>query len=244
MKIEHALSELGLKQNAIATYLACLELGSSTVLRISKRAKVPRSTCDVILAQLQHRGFVSTFRKKKSRYFSAENPRKVLMRLKEKADHFETIMPKLMGLYGSIRTQTMLRTYNGSDGVKLVLQEILEDNPRELLNFSWADDVFVILPDIFPLFVEKRIKQKIPVKVITYDTTFSRKRQQRKNELRDMRFIPKEQEFHAMLSVWNKKIALFSLDKELSACIIEDAELSRMQRTIFFSLWNTLPAVV
>ncbi len=243
MTIEHTLRELGLKTNAITAYVACLELGSSTVLRISKRAGLPRSTCDLLLSQLQERGFVSAFRKKRSRYFSAENPRKVLAFLKEKSDNFQAVLPQLMNKYGNARTSALLRTYRGSDGIKLVLREILDDNPRELLNFSWADDVFVILPDIFPSFVEKRIKQKIPVKVITYDTEFSRNRQKRKSELREMRFIPKGQEFHAMLSVWNKKIALFSLDKELSACIIEDAELSRMQRTIFFSLWNTLAVV-
>lgn len=241
MMIEKALKELGLKNNAIQCYIACLELGSSTVLRISKRAQLPRSTCDILLTHLQEQGLVSTFRKKKTRYFSAEDPRKILSHLKEKTKNIEDILPRLLKLYGQAGTPATLRSYKNKEGVRLVLNEILEDNPKELLNFSWADDVFERLPDVFPAFVQKRIQQKISVKVITYDTEFSQQRQKRgKDDLREMRLMPKTNEFHAMTSIWNKKMALFSLDKELSVIIIESAELAYMQRTIFFSLWNNL----
>jgi len=243
MTIEKALKELGLKNNAIQVYVACLEIGSGSILSISKRAQLPRSTCDILLTQLFERGFVTTFRKKRTRYFSAEDPRKILSLLKEKTQTIEAVLPRLLSLYGHASPPATLRSYKGTEGIKTILREILDDNPRELLNFSWADDVFKILPDIFPSFVERRIKQKIPVKVITYDTEFSRKRQQRGGQdLREMRLMPKGQEFHAMLSVWNRKIALFSLEKDQAVFVIESKELSRMQRTIFFSLWNTLPS--
>src|SRR3989338_10102652 len=97
--LSKTLLEFGLKEKHVQVYLACLELGSSSILKISQKAALPRSTTEVILNSLQERGFVSSFRKKKARYFSTEDPKKIIADAKVKAELLENALPEFLNLY-------------------------------------------------------------------------------------------------------------------------------------------------
>lgn len=240
MNLEKALKNYGLTEKQAKVYLACLELGSATVTKIAQKAGLPRSTCYEILEVLRGEGTVSTFQKKKVKYFSAENPEKAISIAKQRVELLEQALPQLRALYGDARIRPTVRLYQGRLGMKIILEEILEE-AKELLAFSSAEDLFVTLEDEFPEFVKKRIKQKILAKVILRE---SAKAQERKrlgpSELREVRIIPESFKYHGAIFIWRSKIAMFSFKKDLVALVVESEELANVQKAMFDFIWESL----
>ena len=52
MRLEQTLKDYGLKEKQIKVYLACLQLGTGSVVKIAQKAGMPRSTVYEILESL------------------------------------------------------------------------------------------------------------------------------------------------------------------------------------------------
>jgi sugar-specific transcriptional regulator TrmB len=216
MDLEKTLKNYGLSQKQAKIYLACLELGSASVAKISQKAGLARSTSYEVLESLKQQGLVSTFQKKKVQYFSAEEPQRVINLAQEKANLLEQALPQLRAIYGQAKVQPTVRFYQGKQGMKLILDEVLAE-AKETLTFSSADDLFATL-EYFPEFVKKRLKRKIPARVILRDSKKARERQRLgPQELRQVKIIPPDYEYHGMIFV------------------------AKIQRTMFEVIWQGLP---
>ncbi len=238
MYLEKSLVNYGLTKKQARTYLACLELGSSAVQRISQRAGLVRSTTYEVLESLRQKGLVSTFRKKNIKYFTAGEPQRIIEDMQSRTDLLKNDLPRLQALQYKTKNQPKVRFYQGKQGIKTVLNETLE--AHELVGFSSVEDLFTSLENYFPKFVEKRIKKKIPLKVIMRDSPESRKRKTLgREQLREVRIIPSQYQHHGGMLLWNDKMAMFSLRDELTAVIIESKELSAIQKTLFNFIWNS-----
>jgi len=240
MDLEKTLKNYGLTEKQAKIYLACLELGSAPVQKISQKAGLPRSTCYEVLEFLKQQSLVSVFSKKKTKYFSAVDPKGVIGLAKEKVSLLEQALPEFEAVYGQAKNRPTVRFYQGPAGMRIILEEILAE-AKELMAFNHAEDLFVVLGDCWSEFVEKRMAKKIPVRVILRDTAKGRERQRLGlKELRDVRLISADYEFHGMIFIWEKKFAMFSFKKDLVALVIESEELSKVQKAMFDNLWQRL----
>lgn len=240
MNLEKTLENYGLNEKEAKIYLACLELGSASVQKISQKAFIPRSTVYEILDNLQRKGFVSNFLKKKVKYFSVEAPQKVIGLTKEKLEVLEQALPQLNALYGEAKTRPTVRLYQGRDQMKIILKEILAE-ANELLAFAASDDLFATLGDWWPEFLRQRIKRKMPARVIMRESEKAKERQRLgPGELREVRLIPGEYQYHGMTIIWKGKIAMLSFKEDLVALVVESKELAEMQKAMFEVIWDLL----
>jgi HTH-type transcriptional regulator, sugar sensing transcriptional regulator len=239
MKLEKVLANFGLTEKQAQVYLACLELGSAPVNDIARKAQVARSTCYDLLETLRNQGIASTFIKKKTRYYSVEDPQKLVSLARDRATNLSESLPQLEALYGLARERPKVRFYQGKAGMKLILEEILADKPKEILNFGSAEELFITLQDYFPKFVAKRIKAKILARVILRDSPKARERQKLgPQQLRVVKIISKEFKHQGMVMVWRNKIAYFSFTKDYIAVVIESKELADIQQSMFEYMWQ------
>ena len=246
MSLEKTLKEYGFKEKHAQVFLACLELGSGSILKISQKASLPRSTTEVILNALQERGFVSSFKKKRVRYFSVEDPKKIISDAKVKAGLLEKALPEFRELYARSNVIPTVRFYHGKKGMLTVLDEIIADTDRlavkEALSFSSVDDLFSLLGKDFYNFVKRRVEQRLHTRVILRESEKAWERVRLgPQELRQVRLIPARYEHHSFTYIWGHKIAMISLKSEWSVLIIESEELAQTQRMFFNALWDSLP---
>lgn len=236
------LKTYGLNEKQAKIYLACLGLGSAPVNKIASLAELPRSTCYEVLEDLKHLGVISTFQKKKIKWFNAEDPRLLVRQAKEKLSILEDHIPQLLSSYGKSKNRPTVRFYEDKEGMKTILGEILNE-ATELFAFNSADDLFSILKKEWPKFLKARIAKKIPVKVILRATPQGLERQRLgPRELREVRLIPNTLDFHGAAFLWKNKIAMFSLQNELTALVIENRQMFDIQKAMFTVIWNQLPA--
>src|SRR4030042_3382060 len=165
MSLTKTLENYGLNEKEAKVYLASLELGSASVQKISRKTDFPRSTCYDVLDALRKKGLISTYRKKNIRYFSPEDPQSLINNAKEKLELLEDSLPQFRAVYGSSKDRPTVRFYQGKEQMKMILDEILKE-AKELIAFGSPTDIFTTLGKIFPKFVAKRVKKKIPVRTI------------------------------------------------------------------------------
>ena len=240
MNLSTILKQYGLNEKQAKIYLTCLELGSSSVQKISKKAELARSSCYEILESLKKQGLISEFKKKTIRYFSAEDPKKIITQAQEKATLLEKALPQFNAIYKKTGDQPTVRFYKGKEGMKLILDEITKE-ATELLSFGSVDDLWELLGDYWYTFVKKRIKNKIPARVILRDSVKARERQRLGvKELREVRIMLKDFEHHGIIFIWQNKIAMFSFENEHMALVIENKILAQSQRIMFEMIWEGL----
>ena len=241
MKLKLILKDFGLTERQVNIYLNTMELGSISAYKIAKKLNIPRSTCYEELDNLRDMRLITTFRKKKVKYYSAEDPRKFLQEHKGKIEMLEKSMPEFSALFMKQRNKPQVRFYEKVNGMKIIFQEILNDNPREMLGFSSADDIFEHLNEFWPDFVKKRKRNKIPIRLLMKNTAKGRERQANgREDLRTVRLLPKEYQFNGVFVVWKNKIAMFSFSPEMIALIIESPIIYKTQKAMFDIIWASL----
>ncbi len=82
MNIEK-LTELGLTEKEAAVYIACLELGSSKVSTIAKKAKVVRDSCYFLLSELVKKKLVREDKSMQVKKYFPENPANLITYFEE-----------------------------------------------------------------------------------------------------------------------------------------------------------------
>ncbi|MFA4872542.1 MAG: helix-turn-helix domain-containing protein [Patescibacteria group bacterium] len=238
MNIAKVLQNFGLTEKQARVYLATLELGSSPVNTIARKAEIPRPTCYDVLESLKNQGIASSYIKKKTRYYSVEEPKKIAELAQRRANTLKEALPQLEALYGLTRERPQVRFFQGKKGMEQVFEEVLQGN-KEICAFSSADDLFAALGDYYPNFVKRRAAERILARVILRDSPKARERQRLgQEELRVVKLIPPEFNYHGMMAIFGNKIALFSFVNDYIAVVIESKELAAIQRAMFEYIWQ------
>jgi len=240
MNLHKTLQTYGLTNKQAKVYLACLELGSASVQKIALKAELARSTVYEVLEILRQQSLVSTFMKKKVRYFTAQDPDQVIRLAQNKVDSLKDSLPQFNAIVGQSKNRSTVRFYQGKEGMKIILEEVL-DEANEVLSFATAEDILAQMGDYWSSFVDRRVKNKIPVRAIVKD---SKQARERKNlgskQLRIMRILPDKYSYHGSIFIWKNKIAMFSFTNDFVAIVIESQELADVQRAMFNYLWDSV----
>ena len=169
MEIKVTLEQLGLTGKRADIYLAALELGSSTVLEIAKKAALKRTTCYDVLLDLQEKGYIFETIKGKKRLFLAEDPEKIQKMLQAKESLFSEILPQLKSIYNIKGTKPKIRFYEGKVGLREVYADTLKYS-GEILCFASEHVVSVLGMDWANDYVSARVKKCIHVRNIAPNT--------------------------------------------------------------------------
>ena len=238
MKLSLLLEEAGLNSKEAALYLALLELGSASVVQIARSSGVVRSTTYEILERLRTKRLVTTFLKKRVRYYSAEDPTLAVRWAQSRSDALKAALPELMALTGKNRKRPAIRYYEGKEGITIILEEILAE-AQELIGFRSKDKAFEEV-DFFANFVERRITKKIPLKMMLADQG-KRTEKTLLGGLTKVRYVSSSFPAHGIIYVWKNKVAQLGLrENDYIAIVTESSELAETQRAVLSNLWNAI----
>ena len=246
--IKKILAHLGLKESEIKVYITCLENKQGLfVSEVAKITGIKRSSVNLILDRLNTKGFVTYHLEGARKLFSAEQPETLLFRLEDSLKDFRALIPLLRATSGADK-RTKVRFFEGREGIDKIFTDILltmkinKDSKKEVCAVSSGKDIFEFLPEHQKDFINKRIKERIPIRWIAPDSKISRElNKQSAAEYRKMKFFdPAKYQFNIEIDIYADKIALISFGKELSGVVIENKGLSGSFRGLFNLLWDSL----
>ncbi len=234
------LREVGLNENEIKVYIALLRLGSSKVNDVYDKTKIPRTFIYEVLRSLIQKGLVSYSIKSGIRYYEAAKPFRLKEILKEKESKLDLVLPELENIKKLVKKKPTVELYEGIEGIKTILEDILKLGRGEILYAYSKEDIFSLLTFYFPNFIKRRAKKGIFAKIIEEETPKIKEYQKRdKQEYREMRVT--KTKFSSTTFIYGDKIALITTGKdEPIGVLIENKEIAETQKKVFEIMWNTL----
>ena len=239
------MEQFGLEGKKVDVYLAALELGSSTVIEIAKKAGIKRTTCYDILTDLIKESMVSETVKGKKRLFIGEDPEKIQKDLQKRQSIFAEILPQLKSIHNISGAKPKIRYFEGKQGLMEAYDDALKYS-GEILAFGSEDVRNVLGVDWIEDYIKRRVKKGIRVRAVLPSTEYLEKEifARDQQQLRSCKSIKKEKyPFSIEIDIYgHQKVAMIS-NKEQLAVIIESAEIYNTMKHVFELVWDLLPEI-
>jgi sugar-specific transcriptional regulator TrmB len=249
MAIDRVLMDIGLHETEVRFYLAALELGQAPMRDIARKAGISRTNAYDVFSRLLEQRLVNEIPQSadRSMLIMAESPERVLEIVEERRKKLESIMPELLSLHNRAPEKPKVRYYQGSDGIKAVLDETVGSRSKMLLGILSMSDLYEVpgrawMDDN----VRRRIDAGVTLRVVRSPTKDLHPFwSDNPEDLRILRYAPDNFSFSMTTYIYDDTVALISSRKENFAMTIESAEFAAMQTGLFETLWaaSRAPAV-
>jgi sugar-specific transcriptional regulator TrmB len=245
--LEDSLKKFGLSEKEAKVYLAALELDTSGVSEIAKRANINRSTTYVLLDSLKRKGLISTAGEKDNEVliFTAASPERLLQLAEESAKKYkelvgmaQNMLPELRSMHKGGKKKPRVRYFEGVEGLISAYEDTLT-SAETIRAYASIENMHSVIPNYFPEYYKRRVGRDIAIRSVHPDTVDARHRvHYDKAEARDSALIPKEEyNFSPEINIYDNKIVFMSLVEKF-ALIIESEELANAFKKIFELSWK------
>jgi len=173
---EKYLEEIGLSDKEAKVYVSLLQVDHDSVLDLSKRTEVNRTTIYPVLESLAKKGLVSEIQIDKKVHYKAEPPERLetyverrKLNFEEQSKRLKDIVPQLKSIQRESGERPVVKYFEGTNGIMSALQEFY-------LNYKEGGMNYMIYPrdlteEIFKdeerkKFIEMRKGKKITAKAI------------------------------------------------------------------------------
>lgn len=235
------LKQIGLPENQAKIYVACLELGESSIKDIAQRSAIKRTTIYDFIDEMLNSGILQqTVRGKKKRY-TATSPEELKLLIRKREALLNQILPELTSLNKEGQTKPRVQFYSGLDGLKKVYEDLL--NYKNIIVCGWASED---IPELFGKewthkYVNRRVARNIEEWMIyPQSKTGEEYRKLDKEHKRKSKVVdPKKYHFEIEINIYKNRIAMTSA-KDKVGVIIESAPIANTWKKIFEMCWENL----
>lgn len=241
--LSKSLENIGFTANEANVYVALLELGRGTVAKIAERAKINRTTGYNLLSTLVQRGMVSSSGKGARQEYVAESPDRLVAYMKKEAEDLvanlsaaSSLVPELKSIH-NLSERPRVRFYEGKEGLESVYEDTLTSH-EAIRAYATVDDMHKTLPDYFPKYYQRRVKEDIAIRAIIPATEIGKDRALKdRSELRETALVPPDAfYFTPEINIYDNKVMIASWREKLGI-IIESAEIADAMKKIFELAW-------
>lgn len=244
MEITKSLEKLGLNSQEIKTYIACLKLESAKASQIAASANLERQAVYYILNLLLKRGFITQTTKSGVMHYSVVNPKLLIGKIEDeqriKKEAIKIIEEEYESMKGVAISRPKVEQYEGVEGFKTILREMIDVPNQELYSYS-SEKVVKFQPFFLSPYVKQRKEKNIKLKTIG-EKSLKLKQYSEDNKVSDrkIKFIDKimDGKDYAMAISKDKVIFVRVTEKEQIGIKIEDPSFAELQANIFRTLWK------
>jgi sugar-specific transcriptional regulator TrmB len=240
MHLRGVIEQLGYSPHEATVYLAALELGGSTATDIAAKARMPRTSVNLIISALNKKGLMNAYIQRKRKIWAAENPEKLLITHKEREAALKLVLPELQSLRHDTGVKPTVRAYAGIDEIRQIMNDILESKQHVSAILAWDEWNALLGKNYLDDFIETRYRQYLRIRILTPKTKLSSTLKQKDgNELRVTQFLPPSIAINNCNFIYANKVAIISLNKKRPVGIlIEDQDIHHTMEVLFESLWR------
>lgn len=246
-------TKLGLTKNEQDIYLYLLENGNSIASMIAKRLGIKRVTVYAALETLTKKNLINSFQKNNVFYFEAVSPDEIVsicnrqvekdLELKRQAVSAMTELKKLENkqVQSVFEIKGKVKYYQGLDAVKKLINETLEEGPKEQLCFGLNKYHTEHLWDDWKAYTKKRASIGMNVRSIQPNIKPAKEYKKRdKDESRVTKLIPsKKFPAECELNIIGDMIAIFSSHgEEPTGMKLYNKDIARTLKSLFELGWE------
>ncbi|MFH1222649.1 MAG: helix-turn-helix domain-containing protein [Candidatus Micrarchaeota archaeon] len=173
MDARSVLEKTGLSEKEARTYISLLELGEASGGEVAQRCGFHRRTAYDVLENLLKKGLASYSVKKFTRVYRAADPKTLIMRLEERKELLQAVLPALEKL---VETEEgpLVNVYVGKEGLKTILNDHLSLR-QTLYIYAGAMQIVETLDSFHKRYTAERKRLGIKNRGIMVDTPYVRR---------------------------------------------------------------------
>ena len=232
MKIEQVLENIGFSQNEIKVYLTLNDHGSTKAGKVSKLAKIDRSSCYNSLKSLTEKGLISYVLIGKIKWFQAAGPKRLLDYIKEQEEDIKEILPELQYRHKKAKIEGQVRLFKGIKGVKSIFLDIARTGEDNFV-FGSEGQFSEKMPEFALQFDRLKKENKIKTKMI-----IRKDREEIDKKTSEYKYIPGITESSAVTNIYENKIAIIIWTDEPEGIIIENETAAKAYKSYFDFMWK------
>lgn len=237
------IEQLGYKRKEAQLYLAALFLGEAKVSDLAEKLKIPRTSASVIAEKLHKDGLLNYYVKRFNKYWVAESPEKLLLKLREEEARLEAVMPALKAIQtANASGKPTVKMYVGSIEIKHIFNDIILSKHNIRAVIAWNDLIKVLGRTYVQDFIDLQISHYLKLRLMTpqSDVAATLKAHDAK-EARETRFLSKQTtSLNTATFMYGNKVAIISLNDTLpTGFLIEDIDVHNTMMVFFEELWTT-----
>ncbi len=231
-KIIKTLEKLGFSPNEIKTYLSLNDHGSTKAGKISKLAKIDRSSCYNALKLLQEKGLVSYVMIGKVKWFQVTGPRRLLDYLHEQEEDIKEILPELQERHQAQKIEGQVRLFKGLKGIRSIFMDIVRTGKDNYV-FGSEGQFSEKLPEFALQFARMKKEKKFKTYLLC-----RKDRKEIDAPMSNHKYLPNISESPAVTNIYGDKIAIIIWTDEPEGIIIENPSAAKAYKSYFDFMWK------
>lgn len=241
--LQKLLQTIGLSQHESLVYITGLQLGPTSVLRLSQASGIKRTTIYSVIESLKQRGLVHIDIQEFKKQYVMESPEKISMIIDSFKNSFEKQLPQLMGVYNLGGQKSTIKYYDTPEAIKNIYLDLIHDiRPGEdylvisdLEKFLEQDNKF------FQSFIEQRAKLPINIRILHQDSSIAREHEKfQKNYNQRVRILPQGTVLETNIVITPQKLVIQELKEPMIAIVIENESIIKSHKQLFETLWHSI----
>lgn len=250
---ESTLQNFDLSEHDSKVYELLLKNGPSLGPTIVTKTGINRTNVYAILKKLIEKGLVQEKKEEKKRktVYSATQPEKLYKILKKKEEdlflfkqNFDTVYNQINSLYKSSTEKPIIQILAGVDGIEQFYTKMLEAKETILIFVSQYGKVDKEHEKLIDKNIQDRVKRNLKVNALyplekKYPLSgYISFLKDRKEKLIEIRTLPPEFTVPSQIIVFDDKVGITSLKKELVTTFIENDNIATTFKTMFQYMWQ------
>lgn len=246
--LEKYLQDIGLSEKEAIVYISLLSMENSSVLDLSKKTKLNRSTTYVVLESLAKKGLVTETTVGKKTHYQAEPPerletyveqRKIM--LDEQAKKLKDVIPQIKSVQREGGEKPIVKYFEGKEGVMSMNTSLFEDSESEN-DIAYAIYPKDVLDEVFPSserapLKKARLNKKVFNKVLY---TSSKSEYPSDSNGERIKIDEKKYPFSCDISIFKDNVRFGILGKKISGIYIKSNDLANTLRSLFSIVFDSV----
>ncbi len=256
MMLSNVLANLGVDSEESGLYALLLETGPIAAGKLAGRTGFARSSLYGILSRMQDKGLIAQSIRNGTKVFSAQDPAKINVLFQEKIEelklqqsNYRKLLPNLLANATSQLLTPKFQLYEGHDGLKSLLQDMLLYNDLQTAALWPIKSMVAILsPEFFRYLNKERIRNRLYTRAIwpvkqCVDIARHPYLGSGTEFYREIRIAPKNMDFSMGYWIYADKVAFIASKRESFGFTIQSPELVGLLMTQFEIIWQISKAI-
>lgn len=235
-EIFETLESIGLKKGEIIVYLDLVMAGCSNVMDISKRTRIHRSNTYDLLEKLKEKGIVDEAIINDKKIYYPIEPEDLLDYHKQKEKELEKIIPLINKIKNTPIVERKVSLSEGLNSFKNIINHLL-DLKEKMYIYNIPKEGTELLRGFFDEFHRRRIKRKIPLKIIYESKSISLAKKTNKLDYTQARYLPIKNSKVSIIICGDKVINII-WETPLTTILITNEQIAKTYKEIFESMWE------
>ncbi|MEI6499052.1 MAG: helix-turn-helix domain-containing protein [bacterium] len=244
MNKEYLLKSIGLTEKEAKTYLAILELGSSTIKPIADRAGIKRTSVYNFIDDLVKQGLIAQSILNGRTHYQALSPEKLVELQKERTRALQSALPEFLSVFNDKISKPKISYFEGADQIKNIGHEVLLCH-KEVCYFWPGPELTDITggQNFWNKINDDRVEHGVFVRLLRFHGKehLYEKSASGLEYLRETRWAPKEYEDqvdHGIAIYDTGKVGIFGSREESFGILIESQSYAKTMQMLFDLLWD------